>query len=95
VHRSSKTVDEVATQMAMWRSRAAPDPGMGATIELLSGHAGGEGDLGAIGEALTCIGRSAQEAPPALDQIQPSSAHRDEDLTYPRVGGEPLAWPLV
>lgn len=91
MHRSSKTVDEVAPKLTMWRSWAAPDPGMGATVELLSGHTGGEGDLCAIGEALTSIGRTAQEAPPALDQIQPSSAHRDENLTYPRVSGEPLA----
>jgi len=36
-------------------------------------------------EILISTGRSAQEAPPALDQVQPSGTHQDEDLTHAQV----------
>lgn len=88
---SSKAVDELTTERAVWRCRAAPDPGMGASIELTGGNARGERDLSAVGETLTGIGRPAQEAPPALDQVQPGGADRNEDLMDPRVGREPVA----
>ncbi len=73
MHRSSKTVDEVATKLAVWSRWTAPDPRMGAAIELASRHARGEGDLGAIGETgetLASIGGAAQESPPGFDEIE-------------------------
>ena len=69
-HRSSKTVDEVATKLAVWSRWTAPDPRMGAAIELARRHARGEGDLGAIGETLASIGGAAQESPPGFDEIE-------------------------
>ena len=49
---SSKVIDKTATKLAVWSRWTAPDPRMGAAIELASRHARGEGDLGAIGETL-------------------------------------------
>jgi hypothetical protein len=63
---------------------------MGAAIELGSRHARGKGDLGAVSEALTGIGCSAQEAPPALDQVQPSGPDGNEDLLDTRVRRQPV-----
>src|SRR5258708_7030842 len=91
MRRSSKVVDKATTQRAVWRRRTAPDPGMGAAIELASRHARGESDLGAISETLAGVGSTAQEAPPAFDEIEPSGPDRNKDLLDTRVGGEPLA----
>ena len=91
VRRSSKAIDEAATDLAVWGCRTAPDPGMGAPIELASGYTSGEGDLRTVGETLARVGRSAQEAPPALDQVEPTGGNRDEDLPDARVSRQPVA----
>src|SRR5262249_12819831 len=74
-----------------WSRWTAPDPGMGAAIELGSRHARGEGDLGASGETLSGVGGAAQEAPPGFDEVEPGGPHRDEDLLDTWMGGEPVA----
>jgi hypothetical protein len=91
VRGSSKTVDEAATQLAVWSRWTAPDPRMGAAIELASRQARGEGDLGAIGETLTSVGGAAPEAPPGCDEIEPSGPDRNKDLLDTGMGSEPLA----
>jgi hypothetical protein len=73
----------------MWTSGTPPDPGMGVAIELVGGHAGGERDLGAIGETLTGVRRAPQEPPPGFDQVEPTGPDGEEDLLDTRMGGEP------
>jgi hypothetical protein len=91
VRRSSKIVDKATTQRAVWRRRTAPDPGMGAAIELARRHARGEGDLGAISETLAGVGGAAEEAPPPFDEIEPSGPDGNKNLLNTRMGGAPLA----
>ena len=66
----------------MWRCGTAPDPGMGASMELTGGEARGECARGAVRQTLTGIGRAAQEAPPALDAVEPGGAGGDEDRVH-------------
>ena len=51
MHRSSKTVDEVATKLTVGRRGVTPDLGMAAAIELAGRDAGGECVIRTIGKA--------------------------------------------
>lgn len=91
MRRSSNTVDEPATKLAVWWGGTAPHPGMGAPIELRGGDARGERNLGAIGKALASVSRPPQEPPPPLDEVEPTGGNRNEDLTHPGMRGQPVA----
>ncbi len=66
--------------MTAWgRWRAVPYPGLGLAVELYGGHAGGVVDVVGAGEALAGDGVSAEYSPPALVQVEPAGADRDED----------------
>ncbi len=60
--------------------RTSPDPGLGAPIELSGGDAGRLLDFLGIGKTLPGERITAEEAPPALLQIEPTGASGDEDL---------------
>jgi hypothetical protein len=71
--------------MAMGRRRSSPDPVLGASIELRGGHTPGQVNFTRVGKALTSEGIAAKEPPPALLQIQPAGAFRDEHMVQTRV----------
>jgi hypothetical protein len=52
----------------MRTSRPAPDPGLGATIELTGGKPGRLVDLVGISKALACKCLSSEQAPPPLNE---------------------------
>ena len=60
--------------------RASPDPGLGASIELSGGDAGGLFDLVGISKTLPSQGIATEEPPPALLQIEPAGPCRNEDV---------------
>ena len=69
---------------------AAPDPGLGAAVELRGRYGRGLVDRVVVGEGLPGEGGAAEEAPPGLLQVQPARGHRDEDLLHARVLREPV-----
>ena len=71
--------------------RTSPDPGLGAPIELSGGDAGRLLDFLGIGKTLPGERITAEEAPPALLQIEPTGASGDEDLMEAWMPGEPSA----
>jgi hypothetical protein len=75
----------------VWWRRAAPDPRLGVPIELGSCQTHHVGDVLMVGEGLSSKGFAAEQTPPALDQVEPGGAHRDEDLLEPRMRGQPVA----
>ncbi len=68
---------------------ATPHPGLGSPVELSGGDTRGLLDFLGIGETLTSEGIAAEEAPPALLQIQPARACRNEDLMDARMPFQP------
>jgi hypothetical protein len=61
-------------------ARPSPDPGLGAPVELSRRHTGGLLDLLVIGKTLAGQGIAAEEAPPALLQIEPTGSSRNKDV---------------
>ena len=60
----------------MGLGEASPDPGVGVTIQVLSGDLGHVGTIVVISQGLSGEGLAPEDPPPALDQIQPDSARR-------------------
>ena len=60
--------------------RTPPNPGPGAPIELSGGDAGRLLDFLGIGKTLPGERITAEEAPPALLQIEPTGSRGDEEL---------------
>lgn len=57
------------------------------TIELGGGEVGGVSDVRSVGQRDVREGFAAEDAPPALDEIQPRCADRDEGVLDARVRG--------
>jgi hypothetical protein len=69
---------------------ASPDPGCSMTIQVLGGDPGDIGNVVVIGQGLPGKGVAPEDAPPALNQIQPSRSHRDEGMLDPGMSIQPL-----
>ncbi len=72
-------------QMAPRFGRSSPDPRLGSPVELCRGHLHCSLDLMGIGEALASEGIAAEEAPPALLQIEPTGPFGNEDVLDARM----------
>src|SRR5260370_4912104 len=90
MRRSSKALQEGAAERALWWRWSPPDPGAGVTVELSGGDAGGVGDVVGVGQRRTGEGFAPEKAPPALDEVEPGGADRNEGVLDPRVGSEPV-----
>src|SRR5258706_16396992 len=90
LRRSSKVIHEAAPERAVWRRRTPPDPGAGVTVELSGGDSGSVGDVVGVGHRRAGEGFAPEKAPPALDEVQPGRADRNEGVLDPRVGGQPV-----
>lgn len=73
VLRSLNTVTKDPAKAAMVLGRTPPDPGLGASIELNRGDAGGLFDLVGIGKTLPSEGITPEETPPALLEVEKAS----------------------
>ena len=82
---SLNAVTKESAKVAMILGKPSPDPRLGSQIELSGGDAGGLLDFLGIGEALTGERIAAEEAPPALLQIEPARSGGDEDLVEARM----------
>src|SRR5262249_36189948 len=51
----------------------------------------GEGDRGAVSNAVPGVGGAAHEAPPRVNELEPGGPHRNEDLAHARVRRQPVA----
>lgn len=91
MRRSSKAIHETAAAHAVWGSGAAPDPWARMAIELRGGEAGGVGDVGSVGQRDTSEGFAAEDAPPALNEVQPGGPNRDEGVLNAWVARQPVA----
>ncbi len=89
VLRSLNAITKESAILAMVLGRPAPDPGLGTPVELSSGDAGGLLNLVGIGKALPGEGITAEEAPPALLQIEPTGSRRNEDVMEARMPFQP------
>ena len=89
--RSLNTVTKEAAVVAVILSRPTPDPGLGSSVELRGGDAGGLLDLLGISEALPSKCVATEEAPPALLQVQPAGSGRNEDMMQARMPFQPGA----
>ena len=78
--RSLNAVTKESAVVAVILGRPTPDPGFGSPIELIGGDAGGLLDLLGISEALPSKRVAAEEAPPALLQVQPAGSCWNEDV---------------
>ena len=89
--RSLNTIAKESTIVAMILGWTSPDPGLGAPVELCSGHTSGLFDFLGISKTLPgqCI--AAEEPPPALLQVQPARSRRNEDVMDARVLFQPSA----
>src|SRR5258708_27066780 len=90
MRRSSKAIQEAAPERALWWRWPPPDPGAGVTVELSGGDAGGVGDVVGVGQRRTGEGFAPEKAPPALDEVEPGGADRNEGVLDPRLGSEPV-----
>src|SRR5258708_11328483 len=88
MRRSAKAIQEAAPERALWWRWPPPDPGAGVTVELSGGDAGGVGDVVGVGQRRTGEGFAPEKAPPALDEVEPGGADRNEGVVDPRVGSE-------
>ena len=77
---SSKAIGKKTATMTRRPGRASPDPWFGPQVELSSRDTGGLLDFLGIGKALPSQRIAAEEAPPALLQIEPTGSSGDEDL---------------
>lgn len=68
---------------------AAPDPGLGAPIELGRGEVRGRLQFGVVGEALPGQGLPPEEPPPALDEVQPAGSSGQRHDVHAGMLGEP------
>ena len=80
VLRSLKTVTKETAVVSRCLWRASPDPWFGSQVELSSRDAGSLLDFLGIGKALPSQRIAAEEAPPALLQVEPTGSSGDEDL---------------
>ena len=69
----------------------SPDPGFGPQIELSGRDTGGLLDLLGIGKTLTSERITAEEAPPALLEIEPASPGGNKDVVDARMPLQPGA----
>ena len=60
-------------------------------VELGSGDAGNVGNVVGVGDRHAGEGFAPEEAPPALDEVEPGSARRDEGVLETRVSGQPVS----
>src|SRR5260370_11291066 len=90
LRRSSKAIQEAAPERALWWRWPRPDPGAGVTVELSGGDTGHGGDVVGVGQRRTGEGCAPEKAPPALDEVEPGGADRNEGVLDPRVGSEPV-----
>jgi hypothetical protein len=88
---SSKAVRKESAQMAPRFRRSSPDPRFGSVVELLRGGLPCPVNLVSIGKTLVGERVTAEEAPPALLQIQPTRAFGNEHLLDARMVRQPGA----
>ena len=60
------------------------------TVELGGGDTGNVGDVVGVGDRNPGEGFAPEETPPALDEVEPGGAHRNEGMLDPRVLGQPV-----
>jgi hypothetical protein len=72
------------------RWRTAPDPRCGVPIELGGCQTHHVGDVFMVGEGLAGERFAAEEAPPALDEVEPGGADGDEGVLDARMRREPV-----
>ncbi len=78
--RSLNAVTKETPVVSRYLGRASPDPWFGPQVELSSRDAGSLLDLLGRGLALPSQRIAAEEAPPALLQIEPTCSGENEDL---------------
>ena len=89
--RSLKAIRKETAVVAMIFGRASPDPRVGSPVELSGRDARGLLNLVGIGKALSSQRIAAEEAPPALLQVEPAGSGGNKDLMEPRVLSQPGA----
>ena len=77
---SLKAVTKETSSVPRRLRRTSPEPGFGPQVELSGGNAGGLLDLLGIGKALPRQGITAEEAPPALLEIEPARSGGNENV---------------
>ena len=89
--RSLNAVTKETAVVSRYLWRASPDPWFGPQVELSSRDAGSLLDFLGIGKALPSQRIAAEEAPPALLQIEPARSGGNEDLMDARMLFQPGA----
>ena len=84
-----KAIRKETAIVAMILGRTAPDPRFGSPVELSGRDASGLRNLIGVGKALSSQRIAAEEAPPALLQVQPACPCRNEDLMDARMFLQP------
>gem|GEM_PF-2144938 len=69
---SLNTITKESAIVTMILGRTSPDPGFGPQVELSGRHTGGLLNLLGVGKTLPSKRITAEEAPPALLQVEPS-----------------------
>ena len=80
----------MTAQVALGWRRSAPDPGCGATVELLGRQTRRLVDLVGIGEGVSGERFPTEDPPPPLLQVQPAGTFRDQYLLHPRMRRQPI-----
>src|SRR5260370_30355806 len=88
---SSKAIGKETATITRRPGRTSPDPGLSSQIELSSSDTGGLLDLLRVGKALPGKRIAAEEAPPALLQIEPTCPGGNEDVMDARMLLQPGA----
>ena len=91
VLRSLKAIRKETPITTRCLGQPSPHPGFGSQIELSGRDSGGLLDLLGIGKALACQRITAEEAPPALLEIEPASPSGNEDVVDARMPLQPGA----
>jgi hypothetical protein len=78
--RSLKTIRKETAIAAMILGRTAPDPRFGSPVELSGSDASGLRNLIGVGKTLSSQRIAAEEAPPALLQVEPARPSGNEHL---------------
>ena len=89
--RSLKTIRKESAVVAVILGRSPPDPRVGSPVELSGRDASSLLNLIRVGKALPGESIAAEEAPPALLQVEPAGSFRNEDLMEPRMLCQPGA----